>query len=58
MFTHSFEIPMYHVTGMEVMEALSNAAKLITSYARDDYDRRGTHKFESVRVGMVPNVFR
>jgi hypothetical protein len=49
---------MYHATGMEVMEALRNTAQLITSYARDDYDRRGTHKLKPIRIGMFLNVFR
>ena len=49
---------MYYVAGVEVMEALSNAAQLIPSYARDDYNRMGTHKSKSIRIGMFPNVFR
>lgn len=40
------------------MEALGNFAQLTAGYAQDSYNRKGTHEFKSIRIGIFPDVFR
>ena len=56
--TYSLEIPMYHVAGMEVVDALSDVGELMTELCIGQLQQRDTHKPELIHIGVLLDVFQ